>query len=421
MMNINQITQSLFKENHQGTKPLELRDGQIVYGKINKLFPNQMAEVQIGSQKMIANLSIPLSLDKKYWFQVNHTQEKPILRVLAEPKESDKASVTSLLTQLSLPDNKENKMLIQNLLANKVPLTKEILSKAGEWLTNDATLKQDLGTIRLMMDRNLPITNEVFQSLSSVQSSKGLTDLVTFLHNELGKLDQPKLADFLSLLITKDTVLENEKYSVDSLKQLMQRIGYSYENELVKDFVLQEEQLVKKEMLKPLLIEFLRNEVPAPLKEAANQVIDKITGYQLLSQPVGPMMQIITEIPIRFFNQQVDVTVQYNGRKKEDGKVDSDYCRILFYLDLAHLKETVIDMNVQNRILSITIQNDLAENIAPLIHHYKEGLKASLKEANYTLLSIMTKPLTKQIEDESRKYGNSNIAMGIYKGVDIKI
>ena len=422
-MNINHITQSLFKENYQGAKPLELRDGQIVYGKINKLFPHQMAEVQIGSQKMIANLSIPLSLDKQYWFQVKNTNEKPILKVLAEPRESDKVSVTNLLKPLSLPETKENKALIQSLLTNQLPLTKEIISKASEWLTNDSSLKQDLATIRLMLDRNLPFTSDVFHSLSSVQSTKGITNLLTFLQQELSenRLAQPELVNLLSEITEEQTMLENGKPTVDILKEAIQRIGYTYENKLTDDILTQEDLMARKEILKPLLLDLIKNDVPASIKEIASQVIDKITGYQLLSQQVGPMMQIITEIPIRFFNQQVDVTMQYNGRKKEDGTVDSDYCRILFYLELAHLKETVIDMHVQNRVMSITVQNDLAVQIAPLIDNYKEGLKKNLKEANYTLLSILTKPLTKQPEVETKKYGNASLAMGAYKGVDLKI
>ncbi|MDP1417945.1 hypothetical protein Q8G35_05930 [Peribacillus simplex] len=47
-----------------------MKNGQILFGKVNKVFPNQTAEVQISHQKMIATLDIPLRTGEKYWFQV---------------------------------------------------------------------------------------------------------------------------------------------------------------------------------------------------------------------------------------------------------------------------------------------------------------------------------------------------------------
>ncbi|KAB7668624.1 hypothetical protein [Bacillus sp. B1-b2] len=421
-MNINHITQGIFSENQLGTKSLQLRDGQIVFGKINKLFPQQMAEVQIGNQKMMANLSIPLSLHNQYWFQVDLTKDKPILKVLGEPKDGEKVNVSSLLRQLSLPETNESKALIQNLLTNNLPVTKDIVQNASMWLKDSSMLKQDLATIRLMVERNMPLTQEVFQSLSTVQSSKGLTELLNHMQIELAKNNQSQseIIQLLSKMNQEGVSLENDKPTVDLIKEVIQRVGYSYENELTNAILSQKELLDNKEMLKPLLLELLKSDVPASVKEVASQVIEKITGYQLLSQPVGPMMQLITEIPLRFMNQQIDVTLQYNGRKKEDGTVDSDYCRILFYLELAHLKETVIDMHVQNRIMSITVHNDKSDELASIIQHYSEDLKRNLKEAQYTLLSITTKPLSKLTED-TVKYGSSHMGISSYRGVDLKI
>ncbi|MGG0411496.1 hypothetical protein [Peribacillus simplex] len=53
---------------------------------MNKVFPNQTAEVQISHQKMIATLGIPLRTGEKYWFQVQHPIEgKVVLKVLDSP------------------------------------------------------------------------------------------------------------------------------------------------------------------------------------------------------------------------------------------------------------------------------------------------------------------------------------------------
>ena len=43
---------------------------------------------------------------------------------------------------------------------------------------------------------------------------------------------------------------------------------------------------------------------------------------------------------------------------KEDGKIDPDFARILFYLDLESINKTVIDMQVQNRVVTVTVFNE---------------------------------------------------------------
>lgn len=61
--------------------PLEIKgtasfkNGQILLGKVNKVFLNQTAEVQFDYQKMVATLDIPLRTGVKYWFQVQQSIE----------------------------------------------------------------------------------------------------------------------------------------------------------------------------------------------------------------------------------------------------------------------------------------------------------------------------------------------------------
>ena len=56
------------------------KNGQILYGKINKLYPNQMAEVQIGNQKVLANLEAPLQAGERYLLQVQQNLGNILLK-----------------------------------------------------------------------------------------------------------------------------------------------------------------------------------------------------------------------------------------------------------------------------------------------------------------------------------------------------
>ncbi len=84
----------------------------------------------------------------------------------------------------------------------------------------------------------------------------------------------------------------------------------------------------------------------------------RMNGMQLLSGENGHQHQLIMQVPLDFFGKQMDATLQWNGRMKEDGKIDANFARVLFYLNMESLKETVIDMQVQNRIVTINVFND---------------------------------------------------------------
>ncbi|GAE43628.1 hypothetical protein [Mesobacillus boroniphilus] len=112
--------------------------------------------------------------------------------------------------------------------------------------------------------------------------------------------------------------------------------------------------------------------------------------------------------------------MQWSGKKTEDGKIDADFCRVLFYLKLEHLDDVIVDMQVQNRIMSVQIFNEnptlrkMAEEMTPL-------LKLKLAEIDYHLSSVhFHVPGQSQTGRNQRSlaelYGQKE-----YSGVDIKI
>jgi len=88
-------------------------------------------------------------------------------------------------------------------------------------------------------------------------------------------------------------------------------------------------------------------------------------------------------------------------------------------LELAHLEDTVIDINIQNRIMNMSVLNDRALELMPLIKKAEEPLKEKLRELDYMLMSVHVKALTK--EDKPLWSSPQSISASTYKGVDIKI
>lgn len=547
--------------------------GQIFQGKIVKLFPNQIAEVQVGNHKLIANLEVPLSAGERYWFQVMSSEGKPHLKVLP-PEEKNNNSLVQFLKQMNLTGTKENLELLNFFIKEELPVSKGNLHSVMSLMKDSTLTNEDLMIVKEMLVRNLPITKEVLLSISSKSESLQMllqnlqTQLETHsslnttskaLHSILNDLNMPgqnKVDERLltqlvknmlepnttglsesilqklglinnrslqqaavrlimgsnGILITNENELtslrqalqlgetenvetsvknilraayvnvegkqeqeiiltrnilslvstdgkthehqsitnlsisnlteqeldlvskatqkiqleetakwENGKFVADHLRSLVGKIGINYESGIAQ-FLKDGHEIngQKLDVLKAALIQFLHEEVPAPLKDASEQVLHKITGIQLLSQDIGPTQQYVMQIPLSFWNQTCDLTVQWNGRKKENGQIDPDYCRVLFYLDLEFLREVIVDMQIQNRIMNIKIITDVKE-AKQLATPFVEDLRANLERLDFKLSNIVFNPSNENESQAHKKVSEQYFHPSPYNGVDIKI
>lgn len=200
-----------------------------------------------------------------------------------------------------------------------------------------------------------------------------------------------------------------------AMKNVLKSLGINYESSLYKN--IQEIDNIS-EQLKPQLLAIVNNEgVSTALKESADVLLARMNGMQLLSGENGHQHQIVMQVPLQLFGKSMDATLQWNGRMKEDGKIDSNYARILFYLDMESMKETVIDMQVQNRIVTINLFNEI-EHLASFAEPLQKILKNRLEEKGYYLSGIFfrtfenSEPRKKMFKSENAQTSN---------GVDIRI
>jgi len=119
----------------------------------------------------------------------------------------------------------------------------------------------------------------------------------------------------------------------------------------------------------------------------------------------------------QFIFQTLDdknISLRMSGRKK-NGEIDSDFCRLIFSLELKNLNEVVIDVKVQNRILSIVIFNQ-SEGIESIVSELKSTLQANLEPLGYQLLSIkISNPI-----ERDKVIGQTN-STSVHERVDLKI
>lgn len=202
----------------------------------------------------------------------------------------------------------------------------------------------------------------------------------------------------------------------DALQTVIRSFGLNYEAGLLgkePDFG----RLA--EMLKPQLLALMHDpSVSAALRDAAETVVTRMNGQLLQSGENGVQHQLIMQVPLEFFGKRIDATLQWNGQMQKDGKIDADYARILFYLELDSINKTIIDMQVQNRVVMVTIFNadETLKSIGggPL----QERLKVGLESTGYKLSGVFFKNF---IEEEKNVQKQKKTMKIDGQGVDFRI
>lgn len=446
------VNQILHEGNTPQVRALSFRPGQVFTGKVIKLFPDNLAALQIGTQKIIAQLEAPLEAGKPYWFQVMPGEGKPRLKVLVNAAE-DKRDYphAALLKQLSLPRTEENKSLIRFLLKEQLPIHKEIFQLADE-LQAPGLESSETEVIKLLLNKGLPLTKSSFQAVRSTLNNESLSkgievlcnllethsiteegkNLLSFLQNLSKKIsDASDLPDMemngknLSGLFTVNSgqIFSDRSMFVQYLKVMLQQMGLTYEQELVHFLKYpKDDQNINRESLKPLLIDFLKEQPTGLVKEAAEKVLNKITGIQLLGIESEPIQQFALQIPIMLGQKMVDLTMQWSGKRQENGQIDPAYCRVIFYVELQYLQETIVDMQVQNRVIRLQVMNE-HEQLKDLAAPFIAGLKENLKTLDFTLTAVQFTQPAEDGNKQALKHGAAifDKGQGHYSGVDIRI
>ncbi|MFC4184617.1 hypothetical protein [Saccharococcus thermophilus] len=173
------------------------------------------------------------------------------------------------------------------------------------------------------------------------------------------------------------------------LKQSLLKLGFGDEAKIrraLKTSTLSESALTS---LKSLLLQALENVHEPTLKETLETLLYHINGQQLLSQAEGPIQHLFMQFPFRFGTEQTDAAIYWQGKRRKDGKIDPDYCHIVFCLFLDQLKETVVDVRVQQRIVHVTVFNH-TPSLLKLANALQPMLKERLALHGYRLSALKT-------------------------------
>ncbi|MDN4607480.1 hypothetical protein [Sporosarcina highlanderae] len=407
---------------------LSLREGQVFQGRINQIFKGQMAEVQIGEQKLMARLEVAMQTGDAYFFKVKSIEPDVQLKIITGPitaTETKENQMMKLIETMQLPKSEEMQSLINHFIKHKIPVSRENLISAAHLMKSvPPTIQEEaLSSVQRLVELKLPLTDLNFKTFVGIETKEGMhrvldsfktalvDDFSLSAHHKdkiLGTLDQ---LGRISNSIVEQTIDGN--VMKDVMQKLFNTLGFNYEAVLIQN----EPDINKiKDMLKPQLIALLNESAISPaLREASELAVARLNGSLLQSVESGMNQQIVMQLPLELLGKRIDATMQWNGRMREDGKIDPEYARILFYLDLSSIKETVIDMQVQNRVVSVTVFND-DEKLKLIGDIFQERLKSGLESADYKLSGISFKKLEKEA-----KRNISNQLKSNFQGVDFRV
>ncbi len=250
-------------------------------------------------------------------------------------------------------------------------------------------------------------------SLLHQQASQQSAEKMTALIQIAGRSDNPAIQKMVQMADAAVATAIDGKAMKDALQAVIRSSGFNYEAELAGK-ELEPNRLM--DAVKPQLVKLLQSSMLSPaMREATENVVMRMNGPLLQSGESGLQHQLVMQVPLDIFGKRIDSTLQWRGRMKENGQIDSDFARVLFYLDLASMNQTVIDMQVQNRVVTVTVFNedDTLQAVAlPMQNKLKDGLET----AGYRLSGIFFKPF---VEEEKPMQNKQRPSDG--QGVDVRI
>ncbi|MFD1928719.1 hypothetical protein ACFSFY_11820 [Sporosarcina siberiensis] len=341
--------------------------------------------------------------------QINSQPQNPTMDQLTKLKNLV-ASETTLSTE-----NKATLTVLIDRMTNSLSTSTGGTKFAAEFSLALARMSSENAVAVPFTTTATGIKEQLLTALSSQTIQPEAMDKLAVLVKNAEQSNNPSVQKQLQAAEVAVTTAMDGKAIKDAIQTIVRSFGMNYEAGLLsRDANIGNLAAT----LKPLLLSLMSDPlISQAIKESAEMLVTRMNGPLLASSDNGVQHQLVMQIPLEFFGKKVDATLEWNGRMKENGKIDSSFARILFYLDLHSLDKTIVDMQVQNKVVTLTVYN-ADKDLKLLGNPMQEKLKEGLDSAGYTLSGVFFKEFYEEAKriEPSKKQANN-----LEQGVDYRI
>ncbi|MED1917739.1 hypothetical protein P4V64_20695 [Bacillus thuringiensis] len=221
----------------------------------------------------------------------------------------------------------------------------------------------------------------------------------------------------------------NGAAATNPIAELFRHLGVTHERELMgqafSQGAIDSHSVKQMDTVKSLLLQISQapaQALPTALREAADQLLQQVTGQQLMMvQPSNQALsQIVMQIPIRQAEGDETAFVQIESKKKGSGQLDPENCRLFFHLELQSMGTTMIDVSIVNRIVNLQIFNDTPW-VEALIQGSKDRFADQLQDVGYHLSAMRVQPVPAERGKSTSPIQTKGPILADYKGVDLRV
>ena len=228
----------------------------------------------------------------------------------------------------------------------------------------------------------------------------------------------PNSVSISNLSSTQPTTFETAVASF--IKDSIMKLGLNFESMLQS--TNKNESL--EEQFKPLLIKIMEDvALPSSVRKDAEALLTRFTGQQIISQFSDTILQNYhISIPLFGMGLNSDLEISWQSKRKADGSLDPDFCRIIFDVKLNEIGRTVMDMQIVDRIIGLNVYTE--QSIEEIGNLYIEDLKKGLEEKGYYLGNVdyCIFELTEEEEEMGFHFAMmERLEQTDYKGFDFRI
>ncbi|MES1035035.1 glycosyltransferase [Bacillus pumilus] len=265
-----------------------------------------------------------------------------------------------------------------------------------------------------------PNLKQLTSLLQGLQQAGSQPDAkATVLQKEFPFLSKTEAKALAQVVQQTEPVLSNKTDVLDLLMTMKKAIGVRDEIGMLKLLEKGSQDVKSQELhqLKLVLNDVRQSDLPEPVKKEVDQLFHRLNGQLFVQQENQTISQMMVSYPLFSKHSVQDLTFILKGHKKKDGSIDISQCRLMFYLNMENLEETLIDCTIQQKVMSITVEtgHELQGTINPMIPAVRENLNA----LGYSLTGITAKKRQEPVDPS--QFLDEHFHKISEKGLDLRV